>query len=224
VYAIDLMGSGLSEKSWDIDYSHPAQMERLIAFMDAQNIQQSHLVAHAFGGNLATMIALSYPERVKTLVLVAPTLFFGSTAQIPALVFDLPFLKRWTRVLIQLVLPDAVAEQLRSAVKEDDVVTSELVEDYSRGLSIEGWDEAAMGMARDFHKNALTISLTELQNPVLFMWGAEDGWASSSLIEDIQDELYSMERIDFEGVGHLPMHEVPEDFNAGLIEFLENNQ
>lgn len=222
VYALDLAGAGLSEKGWDLDYSHAAQMKRIIAFMDAHHIVSAHIVAHAFGGNIAMMLALEHPERVKKLVLIAPTLFFGGTTQIPPIVFDVPFLHRWTRVLLQLVLPDAVGEQLRSAVRDDTIVTDQLIADYSRGLSVEGWDEAAMGMARDFHRNALTKSLTVLEAPVLFIWGTEDGWASSLLVDDIVDELHSMERLDLEGVGHLPMHEAPQDFNVGLIKFLDN--
>ncbi len=222
VYAIDLPGAGLSDKGLDIDYSHPAIADLIIHFMDAQDIEHAHVVAHAFSGNIAIMVAQLHPERVDSLSLVAPTIITWSPPQIPPSVLNLPFVERWTRVLTQFVVPDSVGELLRSATKIDEVVTDDLIKDYSRVLYTEGWDFTAIGMARDSHLNALPQPLSTLQTPVLLLWGTDDGWAPPEQANELVDQLPEVHRVDFEGVGHLPMHEVPDNFNAALINFLNN--
>lgn len=222
VYALDLPGAGLSEKGLHLDYSHPALAEDVVAFMDSQGIEQAHLVAHAFSGNIVAHIALSHPERVRKLALVAPTLITEPAPEIPRWVFDLDFLERWTRVMLRLVAPEAVGEQLRSATKVDEVVTPALIADYSRMLHTPDWDYAVIGMLRDSHRNALIRPLSKVKAPVLLLWGDEDGWATPDHAQGLLKDFPDARLVTFEGVGHLPMHEVSDDFNAALIDFLEN--
>lgn len=222
VYAIDLPGMGLSEKGLDLDYSHLAIAEKIVEFMDSQGIERAHLVAHAFSGNVAAQIALTHPDRVQKLVLVAPTLFYEPTAEIPDFLFGLGFLQRWTQVMLQLVLPEAVGEQLRSATKIDEVVTEQLIEDYSRILHTADWDLSVMGMLRDSPQNALTEAIQNIKNDVLLLWGTGDGWAPPNGADSLLRDFPNAQLVQFEGIGHLPMHETPSDFNAALIDFLDN--
>lgn len=222
VYALDLPGMGLSQKGLELDYSHPAIVETIIAFMESQGIEKADLVAHAFSGNIATQLVLSHPDRVNKLILIAPTLFYTPTAEVPRFLFDMGFLKRWSRVMLQLVLPEAVGEQLRSATKKDEVVTDQLIADYSRILHTQDWDLSVLGMLRDSSHNALTGPIQNIQVPVLLMWGMGDGWATPNAADGMLRDFPDARLVKFEGVGHLPMHEVPADFNAALIQFLDN--
>lgn len=223
VYAIDLAGAGLSQKGLALDYSHPAQAELILAWMAALDIERAHLVAHAFGGNIAMTIALNHPERVEKLALAAPTFFYeGGGTQVPPFLFDLPFVERWARVFLQLVWPDAIGEQLRSAAKLDEAITDALIEDYSRALYTQDWDLSLIGLVRDYSDNALPKALSELRAPLLLVWGSRDGWAAPNSLDSVEDEFADLTRVEFAEVGHLPMHEVPDDFNAALIRFLQN--
>ncbi|NDJ86896.1 MAG: alpha/beta hydrolase [Chloroflexi bacterium] len=222
IYVLDLPGAGLSEKGLDLDYSHPHAARIILDFLRGQGVEQAHIVAHAFSANIAVMAAQQQPDRIGKLALVAPTLITASPPEVPRALIDIPFLKRWARVAMHLVIPVAVEEQLLSATKHDDVVTEELVADYSRVLHTEGWDLAAIGMVRDSHRNALPDPLETLRLPVLLMWGSGDGWAPPEAAQDLLEALPSARLVEFEGVGHLPMHETPADFNAALILFLDN--
>ena len=66
--ALDLKGFGLSDKSFDEDYSHPAQADFVADMMTALDIQSATLVGHSMGGNGLAHFALKYPERVEGLV------------------------------------------------------------------------------------------------------------------------------------------------------------
>lgn len=221
VYAVDLIGLGLSDKGLAFDHSHPAQANRVLALMDQLGIEQAYLVAHAFNSNVAMHIAQIEPERVVTMAFAAPTLFTEPSPEIPEWVFDVGFLQRWARVGMHFIVHEAVEEQLRSATKFDEVVTGDLVTDYSRVLSTKDWDLSVLAMLRDSHKNALRQPLQSVEIPVLLLWGTEDGWATPDHADGLLEKLPQSCLVMFDGVGHLPMHEVPAQFSESLMEFFE---
>lgn len=222
VYALDLPGAGLSEKGLHLDYSHPALADLIISFLDQQNIEQISIVAHSYNANLATILTELYPERVNKMVLVAPTIITSPPPKIPSIAFKLPFLKRWLQVMMHLVIPEAVGEQLRSATKYDEVVTDELIRDYARVLQTQDWDLSAVGLVRDSYLNAVPYPLETIHQPILLLWGTGDGWSPPDGAKDLQAWFPNTQLVLFEGVGHLPMHEIPTTFNETLIKFLDN--
>lgn len=223
VYAIDLPGLGLSEKGLDLDYSHPAMADVLVGFMDELGLPTAHLVAHAFSGNIAVIAGQNHPGRILSLSLVAPTIITTPTTEIPPSILGLPFLERWIRVLVRWVLPEAVGEQLRSATKVDEVVNADLINDYSRVMSTEDWDLTAIGMIRDSHRNTIDGPLENMTMPVAIIWGTDDGWAPPEDGAWVAEAFPNAVYYPLEGIGHLPMHEVPSDFNAILISHLNNH-
>lgn len=223
VYALDLPGAGLSEKGLFLDYSHPYLAGLILEWMDNIGLDHAHIVAHAFSANLALHMLQQGPERIDSLILVAPSIMTASSPKAPRIIFDLPFLERWARVLFRWILPEAVRDQLRSATRQDDVVTPQLVADYSRVMQTEGWELTPIGLLRDNHLNTLTLNLTEITLSVLLIWGTDDGWVPPSNAPTFQQMPHS-QLITLDGVGHLPMHEAPENFNAVLINFLDNHK
>lgn len=221
-YAVDLPGSGLSEKGLALDFSQPSTAALLNHWMDSLGLEHTHLVAHAFSANLALHWFQQQSARIDSLTLVAPSIVTVQTTQAPPILFDLLFLERWTRVLLRWILPEAVRDQLRSATKHDEVVTDQLIADYSRVMHTAGWEFTPIGLLRDNHHNTLTGSLNVVTIPVLLIWGADDGWVPPSNAPTFEAMPHS-ELVILEGVGHLPMHETPANFNAVLINFLDNH-
>lgn len=222
VYALDFPGLGLSAKGLDQDYSYPRQSELLQLFMTEMGISEAYLVAHAFGSNPAIMVAQNEPASVLGLVLIAPTIFTDEAPAVPAFVFDLGFARRWLQVALHFVVHEAVGEQLRSATKVDEVVTDELIADYARVLSTPDWDLAVWGMLRDSHQNHITEPLEDITVPVGLFWGSEDGWATPDNALWMLDTFPHSCFISFPDIGHLPMHEVPQEFSDALILFLQS--
>lgn len=223
VYALDLPGAGLSEKGLSLDYSQPYLAGLILEWMDNIGLDHAHFAAHAFSANLALHILQQGPGRIDSLILVAPSIMTAPSPKAPRIIFDLPFLERWTRVLFRWILPEAVRDQLKSATRQDDVVTPQLVADYSRVMQTEGWELTPIGLLRDNHLNTLTLNLTEITLSVLLIWGTDDGWVPLSNAPTFQQIPHS-QLITLDGVGHLPMHESPENFNAVLINFLDNHK
>lgn len=72
LFLVDLPGFGRSPMPpgpWSsFDYA-----DHVIDFLDRQGMQQATLLGHSFGGKVAMSAAARYPERVASLVLLAPS-------------------------------------------------------------------------------------------------------------------------------------------------------
>jgi pimeloyl-ACP methyl ester carboxylesterase len=56
--------------------------------------------------------------------------------------------------------------------------------------------------------------------PALLMWGTKDRAVDFRSAEPLRRNFRKASLVTFEGVGHLPYEEAPEDFNRALIDFL----
>jgi pimeloyl-ACP methyl ester carboxylesterase len=75
-----------------------------------------------------------------------------------------------------------------------------------------------------------TADLAELERalpkirdyPTLLIWGKKDRAVQFASAEPLRRNFRDAKLVAFEGVGHLPYEEAPEDFNRALIDFLTN--
>ena len=72
VIAPDLTGFGDSGMAPDGDYSIPAQVQRIDALVSSLGLGAFHLGGNSMGGHIAGAYAVAFPQKVKTLLLIAP--------------------------------------------------------------------------------------------------------------------------------------------------------
>ena len=72
VYAVDFLGCGLTERPSDETYTVPRLAQFVLDFLSANAIQRAHFAGFSLGGRIALECALVAPERVSSMVLVAP--------------------------------------------------------------------------------------------------------------------------------------------------------
>lgn len=219
VYALDMLGFGLSDKNLDADYSHAAQAQRALEWMDATGLEQAALVGHSMGGDVAARIALNAPERVSHLVLVSVSIEGqGHEYSVPGVVLDVPFLRRWARVGLRQAVPMYLDDILRDSVEDEGTVTPDLIADYRRVLRTPGWDLALLGMLRAVDDDPAPVA--ELSAPTLIVWGSSDNIVPPEQGARLEQTIPGAERVTLGGAGHLLMHEQPEAFQAALLDFL----
>jgi pimeloyl-ACP methyl ester carboxylesterase len=70
VYALDLLGYGLSSQPRDAQYSIADQARMVEGFLDSQHLSQVDLAGWSMGGWISMRVALQQPERIRRLVLL----------------------------------------------------------------------------------------------------------------------------------------------------------
>jgi pimeloyl-ACP methyl ester carboxylesterase len=57
--------------------------------------------------------------------------------------------------------------------------------------------------------------------PTLILWGSLDRAVDPVSAQALQSHFRDARTVTFEGVGHLPYEEVPQEFNEAVLEFLQ---
>lgn len=71
-FALDMVGSGFTDKP-DHDYEIPVYVDHVRRFMDAVGVEKASFMGVSLGAWVSAQFALTYPEMVGTLTLLAPS-------------------------------------------------------------------------------------------------------------------------------------------------------
>lgn len=229
--AFDRPPFGLSDKRTSLDYSLSAQAALTADFMTALEIDHAALVGHSAGGPVAAQFALHYPERVDKLVFIAA-----------AIGMDTPFDQEDNggvlRSLFSEIDPDSPAAQLalrsllnsgfaaqlaNRAMANPQSLTQEMLERAARWTRLPGWEGGLLAFTRDAtnEKSQLDLAaLDKIRAPILVIWGEEDAVVPISVGQSLKKLLRNEVWITYPHVGHMPMDEVSDRFNADIVAFL----
>lgn len=224
--AVDLPGFGESGPVRGARYFRGpnALYARVIpAVLDALDVRESHVVGHSLGGAVAYMGAVSAPDRVRSLTLVAPG----------GLAIDLPWTLRLGSVpLIGGLLSGRSRETARaglaSCFHDPRRIPSALLEECDRH-SARNIPETLRVLRAGVTLRGVRRSIREewaaragrYTGPVQVIWGTEDivlpiGHADGAA------ELFPRARLHrISDAGHLVMVEQPGAFMRALLPFLE---
>lgn len=214
----DLRGYGKSEPV-DGEFSH---LQDLVALLDHLSIDQPCiLMGCSMGGGLAMDFTLTFPARVKALIMVgsAPT----------GLKLDVP------------EPPGAeAAEQAYNAGDLDRVAELETQIWFDgQGRTPDQVDQKKRRLAYEMNRNALSLDarrlgkrlpdspipaverLDELQLPVLVIAGAHDTPYLQAAADYMQSNLPAVQKVVMAGAAHLPNMDRPAEFRRIVTQFLD---
>jgi pyruvate dehydrogenase E2 component (dihydrolipoamide acetyltransferase) len=202
VYALDFPGHGGSVKeARDL-------LDALRSFLDGQGIERAHLAGHSMGGLVAAQFALSDPDRVLSLTLVAPA---GLGPEINREYVD-GFVAASSRKQLKPVLQRLFADP--------DLVNRTTVDDVLKYKRLDGV-QAALKELRDRlfpdGHQATVLDLSGYAGPILVLWGAEDAIIPAAHADAAPDRA---EVKVLPGVGHSPHMEAAGEVNRLLEGFL----
>ncbi len=219
VFALDQVGFGRSDKP-RIEYTIENFVEYLDEFVDLLGLGRVHLAGNSMGGHIVCEYALSYPAKVKSLVLID-----GSGVRM-----KLPFFYRLARLpgLLEFFLARTTLESYTKLMKrrgpyyDKSIITDELVRGHMNSfVSKEGVHAAADSLRRNLGKVDLEDRLGQIQVPVLVIWGRQDQTLPVALAFKTHRKLPNSRLVIFDECGHLPMEEKPADCAREMIDFLE---
>ncbi|MFB3815812.1 MAG: alpha/beta fold hydrolase [Terriglobales bacterium] len=223
IYAPDLPGVGLSERSRQLDCTMGGLARVLLRFMDAAGIGTADLLGTSHGGAVTMMLAAAAPERIRRMVLVAPV-------------------NPWSRhgtLLLRLLAGTAGPALVRSIFAVGELAPRTLlarlygdprrirpgtVEAYAEAAAVPGTREHLLRVVRCWSGD-----LRELESvlpriahiPTLLVWGERDTAVRLESAEQLRRRFASAELVVMRGTGHMPYEEAPDEFNAIVQRFLK---
>jgi abhydrolase domain-containing protein 6 len=211
----DFAGHGDTEFNKGWDYSAPKQSQRLLALIDKLDIQQVHLAGNSMGGFIAAYFAKDYPQRTLSALLIDP-----AGVRSPEL-SDMEKMLAKGRNPFEIHNSEEFAEFYAMTMANPPwlpgFVLDAVGEDYQQRLP------QLQQIFADFHgKDMLDSQLSEIQVPVLLLWGQEDRLIHVSAVDVWKAGIPNIQVEVWSGIGHMPMVEVAERTANVYQTFLEN--
>ncbi len=206
-------------------YSGDAQVEILIELMDGLGIRKAALVAHSAGASVAVQAALEHPDRIESLVLVAPALYARSS-RYPAWlapILSLPQMRRLGPLFVRSIAESGNDTILRSWY-DPDKVTDGIIDGYRKPLGVDNWDRALYEFTLAARSTGLVDRLDELVVPVLVVSGTEDRIVPVENSIRVAGGIAASKLVTIPRCGHLPHEECVLDFLQAVEEFLVQGQ
>lgn len=224
VHALDLPGFGSSRGPATAPYSTSWFAETIVDWMDALGLDRMHVVGNSMGGRVALEVGLRAPERVGGLVLLCPAV---------------AFVKRGLHPLVRMLRPEVgmlphriarplVARHLFSMFADPDVLdpsvadiaVDEFQTTYAAAAARLAFLRAARNLYLDapFGRDGFYPRLSGLQPEALFVWGTHDPLIAADLARHVREWLPQARQVVFDGCGHVPQIERPEETLALIVE------
>ena len=217
VYALDLLGFGLSDKPADGNYALDSQGRLVIGFLDALHIPHAAVAGHSMGGVVVGYAARDAPSKVDELILVSPG-FYGKGAPRFLRYLFFPLDRIMAR---QFYEKSARAASLKGSFYNEALVTDELIDAY---LLPAKTPHAADALARTM-TSAGTVSheglADKISTPSLLVWGDHDTRNLPEDAERLKKELKRSRLVKIKECGHYIQEEKPEELARAIKDFLE---
>jgi pimeloyl-ACP methyl ester carboxylesterase len=215
VIRYDARGHGNSDSASDT-FSHHEDLNQL---MEALNIKKAVLMGLSMGGYISIDFALSYPEKVISLILVSPgltgyefkskvleennrLLFKAITDRNPDMIVEY-FQRSWTDGPHRS--PDQVDSTVRANVR---LMARETVQKYNFRSLEKRLDPPAINR------------LPEIKIPTLTVVGKFDMPGIIEIVNMIERDIDGAKKVELDSVAHMVNMEKPKEFNNIVLEFL----
>jgi 3-oxoadipate enol-lactonase len=201
--AFDFPGHGRSSGTESLK-SVEAYCGCLHAFMNVLRLRPSVLIGRSMGGAISMAYALTHPERVRALVLVATAAHF----ELPQAMLD-----TWKNVMNGRAQQPFSTEAF--SPKTDFTVMREAwMEQVKTDPRVRYFDLVACNQFN------ITARLGEITVPTLIVAGRDDTFTPPQQSEVLHKGIKGSKLLIIEDAGHTVSNEKPEEFNAALRDFL----
>ncbi|HEX2914793.1 MAG TPA: alpha/beta hydrolase [Chloroflexia bacterium] len=243
LYALDLLGMGLSEKpnGSQVKYSAKLWAQEVYDFLKYKDEKQVIIVGHSMGGMVALQVAMLHLEMVAGLVLVdsaglpdqgqaeQEAASSNSRYRRQALFSNLTYGMIKTPVVGEMMaavmtFPNewTVRRYLQGAYYNKSKITPQLVHQFMEPLESPGAAGSYLAITRSFADFQLPLQPGMIKGPVLIIWGEYDRMMPpDNMLPRWKHLLPQAELYRVADSAHCPMDERPDLFNPRLIQFVE---
>jgi pimeloyl-ACP methyl ester carboxylesterase len=227
VYAVDLPGTGFSERSSSLPATLASDAAHVLEFIDYLGIEQCDIIGTSRGGGTAIALCALAAQRgelgrIRRIVLSAP-INPWSRYELRRVRFLRTQLGRFYVVHLAPRLPFILRQFFLELYFDRAKIPPDSLEGYRTGLSTPGSYEHLWKIARswldDLRHIEKCVPLAE-SVPALILWGDHDAAVRPGSAYDIQRRWKNSIAVMMRNIGHMPYEEVPEEFNRIALDFL----
>jgi pimeloyl-ACP methyl ester carboxylesterase len=209
VFALSQRGHGGTEATAS-GYALTDFADDVVAFLDAQRLEQAIIVGHSMGSAVALRLAIEQPRRVAALALLGAFAGFRGNRELEAF---------WQNDLSQLVDPVGYefARDFQASTLAQPVPAAffEIVMQECLKCPARVWGAAFSGMFAD----SFVEQLAAVTAPTLLLWGRHDAFSHRKDQQRLLAGIAGSRLVEYADAGHALHWEEPARVAADLGEF-----
>lgn len=221
IIRFDIPGFGLSGQIPSKNYTPEYSVELLDKALVTLGISKLSIAGNSLGGFIAWKYAVTHPDKVEKLILIDSV---GFPQKLPWLLkFSTNFFIRpFARIgMPRYFINKAVHEVYGDKSKVTDAIVDRYFELSQKKGNRSAWIDVFMVMKEYSKKQDLSKGLPDIKCPIMVMWGTRDIWIPYDTEFPKWEKTLSHAIFKvYDGVGHIPMEEIPEQTAKDAFEFL----
>jgi pimeloyl-ACP methyl ester carboxylesterase len=219
IIRVDLPGMGLSDFSQSgngLDY-YREYKDFFTKFIDSLQLDSFYVMGNSLGGSMASLVALSFPDKVKGLVLLNSA---GYEMHKVIKKGAGPLRWRWFKPVLERGLPFYVVKfgLMYPFADRSKFDKSELPIDYAL-VNREGVLTALNNLASS-RQELDTSAFKRIKAPTLIIWGKEDVIIPVAHAEKFHRDIPNSIVKIYSPCGHMPMMEIPDSVVVDFEKFV----
>lgn len=225
VYAIDMLGYGLSDHPWPADTSVWGHADVLAFLLKKLNLTNVILVGIGLGGGVAQVLATRlYRERTAALVLINSICYLHSFAENWPLSdmkkrqeFDAPQHTKLEDMIndLKATLPNGVehTQQLTDAIEQ-------YIDPWNSELGKEVLFQH-IRLLIPYYTNAVSTDLQLVDKPTLLIWGEKDQQMPLQYGQRLHHEIAGSQLVTIPNAGHMLLIDAPATVAKAIADFVK---
>ena len=171
IFALDLLGFGLSDKPTDYDYSNVNQAKTVGEFADALKLDSFIVGGHSLGGAIGLHVAMNN-KKTKGLILFNPGII---NTGVPEFARYINLIFPFARVSAKQFANREFREQfLKRSYYNPSIVNEQVMDEIMIGSKTEDYLQGTSSMLGKFYDANEAELMNQVNTPTLIVFGIED--------------------------------------------------
>lgn len=211
IIRLDVPGFGLTGPAHDPSlYQIDPAVKLFEKIVNELKLDKFSLAGNSMGGYIAWKYTLKNPDKVEKLILVDSVGFPQPLPWFISLASN-PLVRPGARYIMPRFIFDKVVYQVYG---DKSKITQKVKDRYFELAMRDGNKDAMVDVFKEFRKQSkdknLSRGIKDIRPPTLVMWGTKDALIPFKYFESWKKELPKAKFIQYEGAGHIPMEEIPD--------------
>ena len=216
-WAVDLLGSGFTERLPDVSYNPSTIKEHLYSFYRSAIKHPVILVGASTGGATAIDFTLTYPEAVEKLVLINSVGYSGT----------FPIWRNFSESAVDVAVEfwrqrRTLGLFLGKKLGLLNFQTEDVIRCAALPSLMPNWSKAINDFTRSGGYYFLKERIQKVKKPTLILWGEKDDVLGTKAAYQFERAIFNSQLVWLPGLGHSPQWEQPELVANQILNFVDS--